>query len=76
MAKSKRNLDEVLDELATTVHNLVPGDVGSIDRVLMPIAKSKQQVKALFLEIHLASHDEAGSEAEAMKLFEKKVEEL
>jgi hypothetical protein len=36
----------ILDELATTIHNLSPGDIGSMDRVLVPIAEAKAALLA------------------------------
>lgn len=38
------HLEAILDELATSIHNLSPGDVGSMDRVLYPIAKAKAAI--------------------------------
>jgi hypothetical protein len=39
-------LQKILDELATKIHNLSPGDVGSIDRVLLHIRKAKEKLEA------------------------------
>lgn len=55
-------LESILDELATTIHNLVPGDVGSMDRVLRPITKAKQKLLArdqrMELEAKLSQADD------------------
>lgn len=40
------DLQDILDELATNIHNLSPGDVGSMDRVLLHIRKAKEKIEA------------------------------
>lgn len=42
-----QQLEAILDELATAIHNLSPGDIGSIDRALLPIDQAKAQLQAL-----------------------------
>jgi hypothetical protein len=39
-----QQIQKALDQLATTVHNLSPGDVGSTDRVLYPIALARTEI--------------------------------
>lgn len=42
-----KTVQEILDELATTIHNLSPGDIGSMDRVLRPINVARSELYLL-----------------------------
>lgn len=42
-----KTIRDILDELATTIHNLSPGDVGSMDRVLLPIDAALTDIAAI-----------------------------
>lgn len=46
---NSQEMDDILDLLATKVHNLSPGDIGSTDRVLYPIAEAKAKLLELML---------------------------
>jgi hypothetical protein len=39
-------LRDALDKLATDIHNMSPGDVGSMDRVLIVIARAEKEIEA------------------------------
>lgn len=51
-------LQAILDELATAIHNLSPGDVGSFERVLVPIERAKRRVEALIIKAKVEAYEE------------------
>lgn len=61
-----KTIRDILDELATTIHNLSPGDVGSMDRVLLPIDAALTDIAAILEEAGPPSlkHSEEDTEAD------------
>lgn len=50
MTDPTQRMREILETLATTIHNLSPGDVGSMDRVLRPIDQALAELSEVLDE--------------------------